>query len=262
MRNIVYLFLTFYAACSISSCEKSEIVTTYEELVTVQFNGLPNGTAVFRNGAEVPSSGYQSYKVPVGEATYRFEDSEGTVLMEQQLNVTEALSITVFDSGNGLLLVIPIDDVEVNPSKIKFDIANVSSFSNEEEVNLVIVRVNSQQLPAGEPDTIRNVNNIFTDEFVEIDFGGFTNETENLYSHTLIYVYDQNMDPYRIQDLPVVYRLRLGFDDEETGNPAKLHKVYKVVLKDDDSGRAYTTRAIGLFEEGMYYYSVNPLLSK
>lgn len=254
MRNFLYLFIVLYTAIGVISCEKGEKLTDYEELVILQFNGLPNGTTVFRNGAEVSASGSRSYKVPVGEATYGFEDQEGNVMMEQKMDVTGPLSITVFDSGNGLVLVTPIDDVEVTPDKLKLDIANLTGIAESDKINLAVYRLNLNFEAVTEPTIITEVSSGFKDEFVEVEFGDLS-VVENGESG-IIYILDDNMEPYRKNGLPIAFLFNLPFD-----NAGVIHKVYKIVLSEKDELGALEG-PFGAYEEGFFVYQTSVPLSK
>ncbi|PRD56113.1 hypothetical protein [Sphingobacterium gobiense] len=259
MQRILYLFIAFYSAVGLQSCEKGEKLNPYEELVLLQFNGLPNGTTVLRNGASVPASAYQSYKVPFGRATYRFEDAEGNILLEQELNVdNDSKPITVFDSGNGLLLVTPIDDVEVNPTKLKLDIANVSDITDKDNVTLAVYRLNLNLEAVTEPTIIRNVTSNFTDEFTEVDFGDLS-VFENGESG-VIYVLDDNMEPYRKEGLPVAFIFSPTVRYSPEGS-AELDKVYKVILKEEEYDIPLEG-PFGVYPEGFYMCTAIVLLSK
>lgn len=251
MRNILYLFIVLYTAIGVISCEKGEKLTDYEELVILQFNGLPNGTKVFRNGAEVSASGSRSYKVPVGEATYSFEDQEGNVIMEQRMDVTGPLSITVFDSGSGFVLVTPIDEIEVNPDKLKLDVANLTSVAESDKVNLAVYRLNLNFEAVTEPTIITEVSSGFKDEFIEVEFGDLS-VIENGETG-IIYMLDENMEPYRKDGLPIGFLLTL--------DAADLDKVYKIILSEKDELGALEG-PFGAYEEGFYGYFATTLLSK
>lgn len=258
-KHIFYLLLIGMLGGVLQSCEKGEVVTTYEELAVLQFNGLPNGTTVFRNEAQVPASGDQSYKVPLGKATYRFEDAEGKLVMEQELEVTNTTKpITVFDSGDGLLLVTPIDDVEVNPTKLKVDIVNLSSFHNEDkEVTLAIYRMNLFFEVVTQATYIDNVKSVFADEFVEVDFGDLTNFENG--EGGLIYVLDENREPYRKEGLPVAFVFVPTI--RYPSGTAELDKVYKIILKEEEFDGPLEG-PFGAYPEGFYICTATVLLSK
>jgi|GEM_PF-1891680 len=258
MRNILYVFVILFTSLTILSCEKGEKLTDYEELVTLQFDGLPNGTKVFRNGAKVLASGSR-YKVPVGEATYSFENAEGKVVMEQELDVSGAMTITVFESGEGLLLVSPIDDVEVNPTKLKVDIANLSSFNEGKEVTLAFYRMNMNIEVTTEATYIDDVKPVFTDEFVEVDFGDLTNFENG--EGGLIYLLDENREPYRRDGLPVVFTFGPIVHNYSTDGAAELDKVYKIILKEEDFDIPLEG-PFGAYPEGFYMCTATVLLSK
>lgn len=205
------------------------------------------------------ASGYQTYKVPAGKASYRFEDAEGNILMEHELEVTsDSKPITVFDSGNGFLLVNPIDEVEVNPAKLKLDIANVSNITDKNNVTLAVYRLNFNLEAVTEPTIIRNVTSNFTDEFKEVDFGDLTNFENG--EQAAIYVLDENMEPYRREGLPVAFVFSPTIEYPE--GAAELNKVYKIILKEEEETDFPLEGPFGAYPEGFYMCGATVLLSK
>ncbi|TJZ53715.1 hypothetical protein FAZ15_16965 [Sphingobacterium olei] len=255
MRKFLYILTLCFLYTSFVSCEKGEAIHTWEEFSTLQFNGLPNGANIYRNNKKLTANNSIFYKVPQGEALYRFEDNTGKVLLEQSLDFnTTSETITIFDSGDGFLLVKPLDNVEVNPTKFKFDIANLCSISGGKEVNVMVYRLNTNLEIVAGPSTINGVKTTFTEEFAEVDFGDLV-AFENGESG-LIYILDENLEPYRQDGLPI------GFLLTPTMTDTNLHKVYKLVLKEDKDAGFPFEGPFGAYPEGFYVYYATVLLSK
>lgn len=254
MRKLFYLVVV---SLLFGACQKGEYVEAFDNLSTIYLSGNFANISIDRNDERL-SVAQNLIRVPVGEATYRFSDAEGNVLLEELVtfdNTRDTISF-LFNGENSLLLR-SLGNVSVNPQRFKIDMANIGAFNNGGEVNVVACMVDEFLMPLSEPETISDVTNTFTNNFVELELGGYASSpfAQTAGYYIFFYPVDGNMEPYLQDGYPIAFAMSLSRHQNNATDPIGLQKVYQIALRDDvPSDYLGMVPGVGIYPEGSSIY--------